>query len=179
MKVLISVASRHGATLEIAEVIRNELIASSIDVDVIAPERVTDVSNYDAIVIGSSVYAGRWLAPARELIDRQLAQLLEKPVWLFSSGPLGSPPKPSQPPVDALELAHRTNALDHQMFEGRIDRELLGFGERAVARVVGAPSGDFRPWYAIAEWARRIAASATGEEQVPVGAGPARVTANA
>jgi len=179
MKVLISVASRHGATLEIAEVIRNELVKSNIEVDVIAPARVADVSSYDAIVIGSSIYAGRWLAPARELIDRQLTQLREKPVWLFSSGPLGSPPKPSQPPADALEMTQRTNALDHQLFDGRLDRELLGFAERAVVRVVGAPSGDFRPWFAIAEWARRIAASATGEEQIPVGAGPVRVTTNA
>ena len=179
MKVLITVASRHGATLDIAEVIRNELVASNVDVDLIAPERVVDVSPYDAVVIGSSVYAGRWLAPARELVDRQLAQLIKRQVWLFSSGPVGSPAKPTQPPLEALEMTRRTNALDHQVFEGRLDRDLLTFGERAIVRVVGARSGDFRPWYAVAEWARGIAASLSGEEQLPVGVAPGRVPSSA
>lgn len=169
MKVLISVASRHGATLDIAEAIRTELEASNLQVDLLAPERVGDVSPYDAVVIGSSVYAGRWLAPTRELIDRQLGQLIRKPVWLFSSGPTGRPPKPAQPPADGMELTRLTNAQDHQVFEGRLDRDMLGFGERAVVGMVGAESGDFRPWAAVAAWAERIATSLTSEPLLPAG----------
>ena len=167
MKVLISVASRHGATLDIAEAIRAELEASKVEVDLLAPERVADVSPYDAVVIGSSVYAGRWLAPARDLIDRQFAQLARKPVWLFSSGPIGDPPKPTEPPPDGLATTRRLNAMDHQVFEGRLDRATLGFGERAVVRVVGAADGDFRPWQAVRAWAQRISSTLPSERTVP------------
>src|SRR5215212_4334828 len=100
MKVLISAASRHGATLEIAEALKTEVEASGVEVDLIAPERVVDVTPYDAVIIGSAVYAGRWLAAARELIDREVTQLSAKPVWLFSSGPIGDPDKPDEPPAD-------------------------------------------------------------------------------
>jgi menaquinone-dependent protoporphyrinogen oxidase len=168
MKVLISVASRHGATLEIAEAIRAELEASNVEVDLLAPERVADVSPYDAVIIGSSVYAGRWLAPARALINHHLGQLTRKPVWLFSSGPIGVPPKPTQPPAEGIELTRLTNALDHQVFEGRLDRDMLGLRERALVRIVGAESGDYRPWAAVAAWAQRIVTSLTTEPLLPV-----------
>jgi hypothetical protein len=49
---------------------------------------------YDAVVLGSAVYAGHWLKPARALADRCAAALRARPVWLFSSGPVGDPAKP-------------------------------------------------------------------------------------
>jgi len=158
MKVLISAASRHGATLQIAQTIGTVLEEAGLEVDLVAPERVGDVDSYDALVVGSGVYAGRWLAPARELLERAAAQLDGRPVWLFSSGPVGDPAKPSEPPRDGLELTRHVGALDHQVFEGKVDRDRLGIAERAMVRVVGASTGDFRPWEAIIEWARGIAA---------------------
>jgi len=158
MKVLVSAASRHGATMEIAGAIRSVLEQADIEVDLLAPERVTSVEAYDAAVIGSAVYAGHWLAPARELVEREAASLVGKPVWLFSSGPIGDPAKPTQPPADGLELTRRVNAIDHQVFEGKLDRGQLGFGEKATVTMVGAAAGDYRPWEAVFQWARGIVA---------------------
>jgi menaquinone-dependent protoporphyrinogen oxidase len=166
MKVLVSAASRHGATLEIATAIKNVLGQAGHEVDLVAPERVRDVEAYEAVVIGSSVYAGRWLASARNLVERETANLLERPVWLFSSGPIGDPPKPSQEPSDGVVLRERTHAVDHQVFEGKLDRRGLGIGEKAIVTVVGAPAGDYRPWDAILEWARWIAV-ALGHDTLP------------
>ena len=157
MKVLVSASSRHGATAEIAHTIETVLAEAGLEVDCIVPELVGDLPGYDALVIGSGVYAGRWLAPARELVERAAGQPDGRPVWLFSSGPIGDPAKPGQPPAEGVELARRVQAVDHQVFEGRIDRNHLGFAERTILRVVGAPTGDFRPWEAIIEWARGIA----------------------
>ena len=163
MKVLVTVASRHGSTSMIGDAIREELVATGVTAYLAEPEQVADVGQYDAVVIGSAVYAGRWLKPARKFARRFQAQLVRKPVWLFSSGPLGIPPKPTEPPADALELAHRIHARDHQMFEGRLERDVLSFGERL--RMVGAPSGDFRPWVAVTIWARSISASLRSEHR--------------
>ena len=45
--------------------------------------------------------------------------------------------------------------------EGKLDRRQLGFAERAMVSVVGAEAGDYRPWEAVREWARWIAATLT------------------
>jgi menaquinone-dependent protoporphyrinogen IX oxidase len=59
-----------------------------------AAEQVREVDGYDAVVLGSAVYAGHWLKPAREPVGRLGTFLADRPVWLFSSGPVGDPPKP-------------------------------------------------------------------------------------
>jgi menaquinone-dependent protoporphyrinogen oxidase len=170
MKVLVAVASRHGSTSMIGDAIREELVATGVKAHLTEPELVKDISQYDAVVLGSAVYAGRWLKPARAFAKRFEAELTRKPVWLFSSGPTGEPPKPAQPAAEALELAHRLGARDHQVFEGRIEPDVLGFGERTVVRVARAETGDFRPWVAITVWARRISKALKAELQAPVGA---------
>jgi menaquinone-dependent protoporphyrinogen oxidase len=169
MKVLVTVASRHGSTDMIGDCIREELEATGVTAHQLEPGMVADISQYDGIVIGSAVYGGRWLRSARKLIDRYEAQLRTKPVWLFSSGPLGEPPKPSQPPAEALELTRRLNAVDHQVFEGRLERDALGIGERLVVRALQAPTGDYRQWPAITAWARGISKALKSDLGTPVG----------
>jgi menaquinone-dependent protoporphyrinogen oxidase len=157
MKVLVTAASRHGATFEIARQIGDTLMAAGFDVDVRRPEKVESVAPFDAVVIGSAVYAGRWLEQARRLIDREETALRNRPVWLFSSGPLGDPPKPDAALEGLGRLGEATHAIEHRVFAGKADRKTLGFTERAIFAVVKAPEGDFRPWEAVAEWASEIA----------------------
>jgi menaquinone-dependent protoporphyrinogen oxidase len=157
MKVLVSAASKHGATTEIAEAIGHTLLCAGIDVDVRRPEDVTTVAPYDGVVLGSGVYAGRWLEPMKKLIDRESATLAYKPVWLFSSGPVGDPPKPEEEPADVAGLRQSTHALDHQIFPGKLDRHALGFAEKAIVSVVHAADGDFRTWEPVRAWASTIA----------------------
>ena len=168
MKVLVSAASRHGATAEIADVIADILRASHIDADVIAPDDVTSVEAYDAVILGSGVYAGHWLEPAKAFVARHREALIEMPVFLFSSGPLGDPPKPAEEPGDAREMEESTFAMDQRVFAGRLTHDQLSRPERLVATVVRAPHGDFRPWDDIADWAHEIARYLAGE---PVAAG--------
>ena len=160
MRVLVSTASRHGATEEIAQEIGKALRARlpGSEVDVIPLDQVGTVDGYDAVVLGSAVYMGRWLEPARTLAGSHAEALSGRPVWLFSSGPVGDPPKPDAEPVDVAELRRLTAAGDHRVFPGRIDRHELGFTERAVVRAVRAAEGDFRDWPAVREWAAEIAA---------------------
>lgn len=157
MKVLVSASSRHGATSEIARAIGEALATEGFEADVRRPEEVASVAPYDAVVLGSGVYAGRWLGPAKQLIEREAATLASKPVWLFSSGPLGDPAKPDHDPEDVELLLKQTHAVGHRVFAGKIDKRQLGIAEKAIFAVVRAPEGDFRPWPAITEWASDIA----------------------
>jgi menaquinone-dependent protoporphyrinogen oxidase len=159
MRVLVTAASRHGSTTEIARRIGEVLVEAGIEADVRVHGDVASVESYDGVILGSGVYAGRWLGAAREFVDREAAALSSRPVWLFSSGPVGDPAKPAAEPVDVDAVRKRTNALDHRVFNGKLDRQALGFGERAIVLAVHAAEGDFRSWEAVTEWAEGIAAS--------------------
>jgi menaquinone-dependent protoporphyrinogen oxidase len=159
MKVLVTAASKHGATAEIAAAIGEVLRDAHVDAAVIAPEEVATVDSYDAVVLGSAVYAGHWLAAAKELVDRAGGALADMPVWLFSSGPVGDPPKPEENPVEVAEIAAATKAREHRVFAGKLVRKQLGFGERAIVGGVARPDGDLRNWPEIRSWPSGIADS--------------------
>jgi menaquinone-dependent protoporphyrinogen oxidase len=81
------------------------------------------------------------------------------PVWLFSSGPLGSDgPDVSGEPRSLPQLMAATYAREHRTFHGRLDPDDLGLGERIAVKFVHAPTGDFRDWEAVRAWAREIGA---------------------
>jgi menaquinone-dependent protoporphyrinogen oxidase len=159
VKVLVSAASRHGATVEMAANIGAAIQSAGHDAFVLAPDEVQRVDGYDAAVIGSGVYVGKWLEPAKDLLARHKVALSGMPVWLFSSGPIGDPPKPTEDPVDAVPLVALVGAREHRVFPGMVDKRRLGFGERALMAAVHAPEGDFRPWDQVEAWAREIAAA--------------------
>jgi menaquinone-dependent protoporphyrinogen oxidase len=159
MRVLVTAASRHGATHEIAAAIADGLARRGLDAEARPAEELSSLDGYDAYVIGSAVYVGRWLAPARELVEAHAEALTSRAVWMFSSGPLGPPEalKPEGDPVDADDMVQAAGALGHRVFAGRLDRSLLGLGEKAVVIAVRAPEGDFRDWAAIDDFAAEIA----------------------
>ena len=159
MNVLITVASRHGATGEIGEIVAGILREAGLEVSTTAPELVSDLRGCDAVVLGSGVYAGRWLGPARDFAERHATALAQRPVWLFSSGPIGDPPQPAGDAPEMVALADRLTARGHRTFAGRLERERLGFVERTVTRALRVPDGDFRDWEDVRAWADEIAAA--------------------
>jgi menaquinone-dependent protoporphyrinogen oxidase len=158
MTVLVTAASRHEATHEIAETIGRVLAERGLDVDVTRVEEVDDLRRYNAVVLGSAVYVGKWLEPAQRFIEQHADELGTRPTWLFSSGPLGDPPRPTaDSAVQIDEIIAATNAKEHRLFAGKLDKSQLRFAERAIARAVRAPEGDFREWSEIEDWAVDIA----------------------
>ena len=78
-------------------------------------------------------------------------------MWLFSSGPVGDPPKPEEDPVDVAELLTVTGAREHRVFAGKLVRRQLSFPDRAIVSALRVPEGDFRDWTEITRWAAGIA----------------------
>ncbi len=157
MKVLVTAASRHGTATEIADHIGAILKESELEVEILAPDAVTSLDGYDAVVLGSGVYAGRWLGPAKEFVSRYEAALRQRRVFLFSCGPLGEPLKPEGDPDDVAAVMLATEAVEHRLFPGRLNKADLGMPEKLVVAAVRAPYGDFRDWQDIDGWARDIA----------------------
>ena len=158
MRVLIATASKHAGTAEIAARIGRVIGEHGHDVRVEEATEVHSVDDVDAVLLGSGVYVGHWLPAAVQLVERLETGLRARPVWLFSSGPSGDPPKPDPAhSVDVSDLMVRTGARAHQVFSGRLDRHQLGFGEKLVLTAVRAADGDFRDWDQIESWAGTVA----------------------
>jgi menaquinone-dependent protoporphyrinogen oxidase len=159
MRVLVATASKHGATREIGGAISAILERKGHTVETRDADRVQSIDQVDAVVIGAAVYAGRWVKDAREFVDRFESELAEKPVWVFSSGPTGTPPKPEPDDVvDLGDVIDRLGPKDVTVFGGKLDGDRLSFAERAIIRAVRAEEGDFRDWAAIEVWAEDVAA---------------------
>jgi Flavodoxin domain len=175
VRVLVVVASRHGATADIGAALADALhdcaagrSAGLVGVAVPVEQR-PDPAPFDAVVIGSAVYAGRWLETARGYAASHAGLLRTRPTWLFSSGPIGEPPFPPDEPHDVAPLGQLLGARGHAVFPGRLEPGRLSVGERAMVTAMRAPVGDFRDWAAVRAWGERIAPEiAAATRTVPV-----------
>jgi menaquinone-dependent protoporphyrinogen oxidase len=169
MHVLIAHASKHGATAGIAERIGAELTAEGHDVDVRPVRDTPDPSAYDAVVIGSAAYLGRWMKDATEFVRRHSVELSSRPVWLFSSGPIGEKTtdddgrdvREVSDPRELPELVEAVHPQQHRVFFGALDPSKLTVAERALRHLPAGrellPEGDFRDWSDVDAWAQDIA----------------------
>jgi len=120
-------------------------------------------------VVGSAVYAAHWQKEALAFVRQNRAVLASRPVWLFSSGPLGTEATDAQgrdltvaaEPKEIAEFEGAIGPKGHRVFFGALDPGKLGFSERAIRKLPAArtmlPEGDFRDWSEIDAWASDIA----------------------
>src|SRR3954454_22109192 len=99
-RVLVVVASKHGATAEIADALARGLAdcpagrAARAYAATVHAAQLPNPAQFDPVLLGSAVYAGRWLDPARQSAAAYADARRARPVWLFSRGPIGEPPFP-------------------------------------------------------------------------------------
>lgn len=161
MAVLVVYASKHGSTREVAESIASTVSGRGREA-VARPVDEADPAGYEAVVLGSAIYFGSWLDSAYQFVERHQTVLAERPVWLFSVGPLGTEVEDrEEQPHDIDEVREAVGARDHRIFFGVLRRDALGFKERMMVKAVRAPEGDFRNWEEIRSWAESIAEAAS------------------
>lgn len=168
MKVLVAYASRHGATAGIAERIAEVIRAEGHTADTVQLPAATSVDDYDACVVGSSAYLGHWEKAASAFVREHRDGLVARPVWLFTSGPLGTEEvdeqgqnvRESAAPRELPELTDAIAPREHHVFFGALDPKTLGVGARVIRKLPAGrkllPEGDFRDWQEIEDWARSI-----------------------
>ena len=156
MHILVTAASKHGATDEVADAIARRIEASGITVDRLAPADVTYVADYDAVVVGSAVYILQWMPEAHDFMERFKDELPAGRVWAFSVGMNGVPKHSRQDGSRVGPLLTHVKCRDLHTFAGRYKPSLLSLRERSVARLAGVVEGDFRDWEAVDQWADEI-----------------------
>ncbi|MEZ0067213.1 menaquinone-dependent protoporphyrinogen oxidase [Streptacidiphilus sp. MAP12-20] len=145
-RILVAYASRSGATAEIAEWIADRLRTQDepCEVDVAEASDTLDPAGYDALVLGSALYEGRWLRAASRFARRHQHELANCWVWTFSSGPLDDSATEGEIVItkSADRASRRLLARDHAIFGGRLAPDSRGW--LAHTLVEGGHGGDFR-----------------------------------
>ena len=154
-------ATKHGATAEIAQAIGEELQEMGFDTEVHPVKEAYDVGSFDAVILGSAIYNRKWLREAMRFGKRHAAELREKPVWLFGSGPIGTAAtrKSFEGSESPSDLERRFWAQESVMFSGRLRPGDVGWLARRRARKAAGPGnmfGDWRNLEGVRMWARDI-----------------------
>jgi menaquinone-dependent protoporphyrinogen oxidase len=169
MTVLVAYASKYGGTRGIAERIAGVLSESGVNAVAQSITITTDLTEYDAFVVGGATYMGSWMKEAVTFARQNRDVLASRPIWLFSSGPLGSATTDAQGndvreaavPKQMAELRELLGARDATVFFGVSDHTHFDLRDRLIYAVPGGKKllvdGDFRDWPEVEAWAKAIA----------------------
>ncbi len=157
-RVLVAYASRMGSTAEIAEAIADQLRHHGLEVLTSPCSSAPDPAGFDAVLIGSAVYATRWMKSARRFLRDHQEVLAARATWLFESGPTGDlSERRHESPSAVIRLAREVGSPPVQVFGGNLDPARA---TTPIAKWVANSdmAGDYRDWEQIRAWADEIAA---------------------
>ena len=163
---LIAYATRFGSTHEIASAIAHELTSAGLTAHAAETGSGLVPEDYDAFVIGSPLYGGKWLASAGLFAAIMAERINGKPVALFSVGTLllKNPERGRAEHTEfiesLIEVARDSvglNVVADAVFSGYFDRSNLPLCLRIIDRLVPTPQGDHRNWPEIRAWSKSLA----------------------
>ncbi len=157
--VVVSAASRHGGTCEIADRLAETLSRALPDDWYVVRGDLRDLrvlDGADAVVLGSATYYGHWMHSAARALE-YLRESLPTDLWLFSTGAISAVESENAQVISADAMAESGEAGEHVVFGGKLDSTHLGFLERVVVKALHAIPGEHRDWVVVDEWARHIA----------------------
>jgi menaquinone-dependent protoporphyrinogen oxidase len=165
-QILVASASKHGSTHEVAETVARQLELCGLTVELQPAVDVLSVDRYDAIVLGTALYAGRIVADARRFLKRHRTELAARPFAVFAMGPLTTSDHDIAGATRQLEAGlakvPELHPIARAVFGGVVDPALLRFPFNRMK------ASDARDWEAIATWADDLAARLQGERLAAV-----------
>lgn len=159
-RILVAYATRCGSTMEVAEAIAGELNRKGKTADVRAIKNVTDLSAYDAFVLGSAIRMGNWVPEALKFVEERQAELKGKAVAVFSvhMNNLGQDETSEAARKGYHEALKKfVTPTTETWFAGSIDYKKMAFVDRLICRAMKAPEVDRRDWTAIRQWSQQLA----------------------
>jgi menaquinone-dependent protoporphyrinogen oxidase len=175
-RVLIGYGSRYGSTAEIAEAMAKTVQEVSAQVDLINLKKETlpsPLQNYDLVVIGSGIQAGRWTKEPLEFIKNNMNALSQTKVAIFVvCGYAASPDKCDFAQSEFLDKIAEAypglSPISTGLFPGVFDFSKYNFAVRAfVKRMVKQENPgqvvpekiDFRDWQMVNDWITKLVKS--------------------
>jgi menaquinone-dependent protoporphyrinogen oxidase len=167
MRVLIAHATYAGSTLEIAEVVAQELGARGFHVDVKPMSDEIQLDSYPMVILASAIQYGAWLPQAIDFVKTQQDELVGKRVALMSVHiqNLGNDEASRAACLAYLDTVRPYLKTEEEIFfAGRFDK----YGAALLLPKLIAwamPVLDLRDWTKIRAWAKTVFASKNKTKQ--------------
>lgn len=156
-RILVTYASKRGSTGEVASTIGKTIAQTGARVDVLPIKKITDLSVYQAVFIGSAIRVAKWLPEASNFVSEQRTVLERIPTAYFTVCATlfeDTPAKRTQASGFLEPVRAVLPPAAEGYFAGKVDPKTLSFIENTMLKSRGVPQGDFRDWNKIAEWAQ-------------------------
>lgn len=169
MKLLVTYASPHGSTAEMAAFVGRAMQPFDVDVVVQHADDVHDISEYDAFMIGSAIHSSMWLPSISRFMFRFEKELSQKPIFMFLACVIvleeGGREKAREHYVWKEALERLNIPLDNiKFFAGKLDWSRISGDERWLISVryegkelPSRSQADYRDWQRIAAWTHEVA----------------------
>jgi menaquinone-dependent protoporphyrinogen oxidase len=158
-RILVTYASKAGSTMEVAERIAKNLSSQNLPVDIQPVGKGTDLTQYQAVVLGSAIRAGNLLPEVKAFMEKHQEQLSQKFFGIFIVClTMKDETEENYKTVSAyLEPVRAQVKPDKEgLFAGTMNSSKLGFLERMLMKAMKAPEGDYRSWEAIDTWTEEL-----------------------
>ncbi|MFO7948496.1 MAG: flavodoxin domain-containing protein [Armatimonadota bacterium] len=166
MRVLVAYETGHGSTEDTAEEIGEVMRQAGAEVEVERCRKIEDVDGYDAYVLGSPIWAGKWLRPARAFIKKNKESLADRPTAIFMASGVAIDDDGRKmvvdrwlpgilselSPVEPVAIGNFAGVLNFPKYN--IPTRLMMM---AISKFSGGPTSgvhDFRDMEVIRDWAR-------------------------
>ena len=168
-RILVAYGTRHGSTAEIAAHIATRFTAAGFDTDTLEANLGIDLTKYDALIVGSPIYASIWLPEPTLLLAANHQRISAIPVALFSVGMIEvkHPGKLREEHDSWIDKAFTQenialNIIASTTFNGAYHRRNFPLWMRIVDSILRiTPQGDYREWDKIEYWADATARTLT------------------
>jgi menaquinone-dependent protoporphyrinogen oxidase len=161
-RILIAYASICGSTAEVAAEIGRVFAQHGVEVDVMPVDKVTDLTGYQAVVVGSAVRMAKWMKSAVNFVSENLTTLQGVPTAFFTvcmTMADDSPANLTKSEGFSKSIRAMLAPAVEGYFAGKVDFKRLSFIEGNLLKAKGGIAGDFRNWEKIRDWAQTTCGS--------------------
>lgn len=140
MNTLIVFSTKHGCTEKCVKILSKEL-KDNVDLVNLNTSKDTNISKYDKVIIGGSIYIGRIQKEVRDFCSKYLGELKDKKIGLFICGMQEGDSINTEInqnfPKELIEMA---TVIKH--FGGEFDFSKMNFFEKLIVKIVAKTSSN-------------------------------------
>ena len=166
-RILVVYDTKYGSTRTIANRIQDALCASGAQVDMTLVERIDDISEYDAVVLGSAIISESWRPGMLRFLRKQETALATRQVAVFIV--CGLLQEDTAEYRDIAQQYYIDRVLEKYpqvvpvgnagLFAGVVDYSVLQPLDEFLMRLLFArllPEGDYRNFDKVTQWTEDI-----------------------